>query len=404
MPSSFAKKREQIAACREVARRLIEDDGPFVRKDFRDISTDTLRLIMKRLIVVDCIQESVVNTPTGLKAFQWEVLQTGEAKPILQGIADEDVQASTLLFHVPQEPEVQKGTEIEEESAVAEEVQQDPLALIAEVLQGFSARIDTSITAIAQLTALVVQQQAEKPAPASAPINEAAAEMILDAITENTEVTKSLLGKTNSLAMAVEVFTMRANSVQQERDVLREEIGKRVDIVDKALVGLATVIKQQQNTFAVCVEAMNRHNELASENVAVANSNGVKLGKYLQTETSSIVAFAALSENTRRGFNEIISALSEISRGREIAPYELTPISEIADATPPKPEKANSLPSLHKRTIKKLNTKLADTRALEDNVMASIPPSIRNDIVQDEESGRLEYKPKYAIAKTKEDS
>lgn len=144
MPSSFEQQRELIATFRSVARSLLASpEEPVMMKDLDgNLLRSRVRTVMNRLIELGFVEETKERADGSHYAhLEWRLVDE-PAQEFLSRIIEDQVQTSRLLWPNvedidPLPEDVPSGPLPEEEPAQT----QDPVALVAAVLEGFNDRI-----------------------------------------------------------------------------------------------------------------------------------------------------------------------------------------------------------------------------------------------------------------------
>lgn len=159
MPASFEQQRELIATFRSVARSLLASpEEPVTMKDLDgNLSRGRVRTVTARLVELGFVEERRERLEGSHYAhLAWRLVDE-PAHEFLSRIVESEVQTAKFLWPEAEDGEISYGgMTLEETSAAMETFQmpedetppateagsvQDPVALVAEVLEGFNDRI-----------------------------------------------------------------------------------------------------------------------------------------------------------------------------------------------------------------------------------------------------------------------
>jgi predicted transcriptional regulator len=150
MPASFEQQRELIATFRSVARSLLASpEEPVLMKDLDgNLMRSRVRTVINRLIALGFVEETKARDEGSHYAhLEWRLVDE-PARDFLSRIVDDQVKTSKLLWPTSEDEEeaqVEEPEDLTLEEAELERTEapasQDPVALVAGVLEGFNDRI-----------------------------------------------------------------------------------------------------------------------------------------------------------------------------------------------------------------------------------------------------------------------
>jgi predicted transcriptional regulator len=142
MPSSFEQQRDLIATFRSVARSLLASpEEPVLMKDLDgNLMRSRVRTVMSRLVELGFVEETRERAEGSHYSHLVWCIVDEPAKDFLERIVNDQVQTAKLLWpsgETPPEP----AAAAHDVGEAAEASPQDPVALVAAVLEGFSDRL-----------------------------------------------------------------------------------------------------------------------------------------------------------------------------------------------------------------------------------------------------------------------
>jgi hypothetical protein len=378
MGLSHKAAQRRVTNCRTIAQELLDAHGfPLTRKAFDSISTGDIVVITDCLEAAGCIKQTkrggVTSAGFRYEQYLYEWVDTAEARELLASIAESDLRASQLLFPEPVTAR-EDEPEITPEPGAAVPTGPEPfeiVAQVAEVLQSFDTRLSTLDADVRMLSASISELAstvARQHKPPVRTTSDDAAELLLSAVIENTEATKAVLGKATSLAIALETFTISADSFKNKS----KDLVKTVQDDHKKLLDEMATHKLRE--YAVILDAIIANKKRSDDLVEAYNAQARSIERF--------------SDNTRGAFNMVLQGLDAVARGEEVSvigPLVPVPAVPEEDTGKQKAGKKNGLPSLGDRIAKQSmaakerldDKKLIDSMMRKDMNIQALPPSVR---------------------------
>lgn len=381
MGLSHKAAQRRVTNCRTIAQELLDAHGfPLTRKAFDSIRTNDIVVITDCLEAAGCIKQTkrggVTSAGFRYEQYLYEWVDTAEARELLASIAESDLRASQLLFPEPVTAR-EDEPEITPEPGAAVPTGPEPfeiVAQVAEVLQSFDTRLSTLDADVRMLSASISELAstvARQHKPPVRTTSDDAAELLLSAVIENTEATKAVLGKATSLAIALETFTISADSFKNKS----KDLVKTVQDDHKKLLDEMATHKLRE--YEVILAATIANKKRSDDLVEAYNAQARFLDRF--------------SDNTRGALNMVLQGLDAVARGEEVSvigplvPVPAVPAVPEEDTGKQKAGKKNGLPSLGDRIAKQSmaakerldNKKLIDSMMRKDMNIQALPPSVR---------------------------
>jgi hypothetical protein len=434
MPISHHHRVLLIALCRSMAQQLLDADEAMQQHDFAGaFHGQMFQTLISAFEATGCVHKKTKKSISGMNLYTWILERTELAETIFERVVNSDEDAARVLWPPANEAPVEEpaAEEATESEAPAEEPasQEQLVELIANVLQGFKASIESIDAKVGsyggvfiELCNLVGKLNAEKPPP-PAPIStmdESVADLVLTAVAENTEAVKKLTEKTGELNFLLSKFTHSANSLQAERDIVHHEVSElkalhassHIEASIEVLVAAYRSTLESEGIIATKLTNLADGADRWAKNLSVHSANVEQLNR---DHGSVYSAVRALSENIRFSMNNVMEAIAAASRGEVVDPVLSVLVEDhgkkvVVESLPPgtslvKTNGKKKLPTLSKIVAQKDEKKtIAYQESVVERILA-LPESVKSNITMDPDTNAPVYKPKYAlITPQKEDA